>query len=267
MGHVPAGRGECHRAAADPGIADLRHRHRRDSAAVLAAGLLRPLRGDPARAGHRPAASPGGDRAARTVAEHVLREQAGLQQVTGAVSSVLDVHPRGVAAPAGELAVPGGLRQQHRGPVQEDPVPAVLRAVRLRGGVRVRVREPRVRGAAGRGLRGDRGGARRVPGAVPAGAGVVAAAVPVLHPGAHTRVAGAGVVVRPAVALLGRVCRLGGRSGGVHGPCVRVPGRRVDGAGGTGGVGTSPVPRPSALRPGPVSRSSRGKTWTTWREP
>jgi rhomboid family protein len=42
-----------------------------------------------------------------------------------------------MAAPAGEHAVPGDLRQQRRGPLQEDPVPAVLPVLRLRGGVRV----------------------------------------------------------------------------------------------------------------------------------
>ena len=73
--------------------------------------------------------------------------------------------------------------------------------LRLRGDVRLLAVLRRLEHAAGRGVRRDRRRARRLPGAVPAGPGVVAADVPVLPAGAAAGLAGARQLVRPAVPL------------------------------------------------------------------
>src|SRR6185437_8652615 len=105
-------------------------------------GVLRPLRGDPARADHEPPIARGRDRPAGTRAGHLLREQAAVPQGAGPVRAVRHVPARGVAAPAGQHAVPHRLRQQHRGPLPQAPLPALLRVLRLCRRVRVRVRQP-----------------------------------------------------------------------------------------------------------------------------
>ena len=128
--------------------------------------FLDQLRGHPARADHRPPACPGRDRQARAQAGHLLREQAPVSQGTGPVRAVLHVPARGVAAPARQHAVPDRLRQQHRGPVPQAPVSAVLPVLRRRRRVRIRARQPDLGAAPDRRLRRHRRNTRRVPGPV-----------------------------------------------------------------------------------------------------
>src|SRR5262249_43478827 len=189
-------------------------------------GLGRGIWRDTGGTGERQAAAAGGDRSGGGhLGRAGLRGRAAqLPQEPGAVGAHRDVRARGLAAPARQHAVPAGLREQRRGPVPQDTVPDLLCGLRLRRGVRVRVRPPRLRRATGRRVRRHRRGARRLPGPVPEGQGVEPGAVPVLYPAAHPRVGRARPVVRAAVGVLVRL-RLRWRRRGLRGARLRLPGR------------------------------------------
>ena len=85
-------------------------------------------------------------------------------------------------------------------------------------------------------------------GDLPAGEGLVAGAVLLLHPGAHPGLAGAGLVVRAAVAVLGRVRRLRRGRRRLPGPRLRLPGRPRHRPDRPRRLPAAPLPGPSPLR-------------------
>src|SRR5215467_3297595 len=231
LGHLWADSGQRGGAAAHAGHA-ARHlllRGRR----LPAAGVRRPVRGDTARADHRPAAAAGADRpgGGHRAGASLRDRPAGLLQEPAAVGADRDVRTRRVAAPARQHALPADLRQQRRGPLPQDPVPDLLPGGRVRRGLRFRGRQLQLAPAAGRGVRRDRRCARGVHRALPPGPGLEPGPVPVLHPVAHPGLARARALVRAAVGVRDRPLQPG--RGGLRCASVRL---RVRLAGRPGGA-------------------------------
>src|SRR5829696_7240778 len=179
-----------------------------DRAAVPPAGLLPGVGRDPGRADQQPPAGlhvrAGGRRGP------VLAGGAGLPEATLAVLDHLDLRPRRLVAPAGQHAVPVGLRQQRRGPLRPAPVPALLPRRRRALDLRLRAHRAELTAATGRRVRRDLRRARRLPAALPAGEGAEPGELLLLPPAAAAGLARARVLLRAPGVLRGR-CRAGRR--------------------------------------------------------
>src|SRR5215468_12152805 len=233
LGDLRADSGQRGGAPAHPGHAAGHRPHR--GRRLPAAGVRRPVRGDPARADHGPAAAAGADRpgGGHRAGGRLRDRPAVLPQEPAAVGADRDVRARRMVAPAGQHAVPADLRQQRRGPLPQGAVPDLLPGVRVRRGLRFRGHERRLGPAAGRGVRRDRGCARGVHRALSPGAGLEPGPVPLLHPAAHPGLDRARALVRAAVGVLAQPGhRWRGRLPRAR---VRVPDRGAHRAGGAGG--------------------------------
>lgn len=145
-------------------------------------------------------------------------------QAPGPVRPHRPLPARRLAPPAGEPALPPGLRPHRRTAAGPGPVRRLLPGRRQPDHVRLRARRgalAELHPGAHRGLRGDRRRARRLSAPPPPGPGHHPRPAAALPAAAVPRLAGARPLVRPAVV----VGALGRARGGVPGPRDRLLGR------------------------------------------